>query len=365
MWIQNIDLSTLVSFDVFLFFGLLAVFLLSKYLLSHDIEQKSLKKGKQTDAKKNTRKDLIFVLFILFISFLYIVSHLFEFSIVQNILQFCASIFSLYIITLILHRQILLIYGEEVETAGQSYFKRGYKVSLFSIFVNIFAFFIAVFLCIKIFEFDSFIEIWGLWAGILAFMWFTAPVWALDMIAGIILLQSKNFESGDVFFIYESKLFVWIKSISLTEVKCIDLSTGNPIIFRPSKFRDLTFKNVSHGITWKTSKIMQKMEIYVDYDVDPQKLKTLCEEAFDLMHADAMLEDKGMTNYFWEEPYRELVVENFDNYAVHYTFFYTITSGFYVFKAQRLLNQYLYEKQREYQVYFSTPDLIKLEKTGE
>lgn len=181
------------------------------------------------------------------------------------------------------------------------------------------------------------------------------------MIAGIIMLQSKNLESGDVFYIYESGLYVWIKSISLTEVKCIDLKTGNPILFRPSKFRDLTFKNLSHGISGKSSKILRSMEIYVDYKVDNERLKKLCEEAFDLMHADVSLGEKDDINYFGEEPFRALEMESFDDYAVKYTFFYTISSPFYVFKSQRLLNRYLLEKQREYDIYFSTPDLIEIQ----
>ncbi len=351
--VPYIDTSKILSFDALLFFGLVGVFLLSRYLLHVDIEHKS--HGKHVS---HTKQNLFLALFIGLLSLVYLASLFFEIQSLQSILQFSFSLFSLYIITLIIHRKILLIYGEEVEVSGQNYFKKGYKVNIFSLFVNIVAVFVAIFLCIKIFSLDSWIEIGGLWAGILAFMWFTAPVWALDMIAGIIMLQSKNLESGDVFYIYESNLYVWIKSISLTEVKCIDLKTGNPIIFRPSKFRDLTFKNLSHGISGKSSKILRSMEIQIDYQVDSKKLSTLCEEAFDLMHADVSLGEKDTVNYFGEEPFRRLEMESFDNYAVSYTFLYTITSPFYVFSSQRLLNTYLLEKQREYDIYFSTPHLV-------
>lgn len=277
-----------------------------------------------------------------------------------KMLQFILSLVVVYIFTMLAKRKIRTVFWKEVEVSGQKYFKKWYEVSLYSLFVNAVAFLISVFLCIKIFELDSFVEIGGLWAGILAFMWFTAPVWALDMIAWIIMLQSKNLETWDVFYIYENDLYVWIKSISLTEVKCIDLRSNNPIIFRPSKFRNLTFKNLSQWISGKNSKILRNIEICVDYRTDQKILRQICEEAFDAMHADRML--SGDINYFGEEPIRNLELQEFWDYGVKYLFFYTISSPFYVFSAQRLLNEYLLEKQKEYNVFFATPDLLKIEK---
>jgi len=263
-------------------------------------------------------------------------------------------------ISLLLNRMILIHYGKEVEVSWQKYFKKWYEVNLFSLTINIIAFIIGVFLCIKIFELDTLVEIWGLWAWILAFMWFTAPVWALDMIAGIIILQSKNFETGEVFYIYEQDVYVWIKSISLTEVKCIDLRTWNPIMYRPSAFRNLALKNLSQWITGRSQKITREITIKVDYKVDFEAMKDLCYEAFDSMQVELLTPD--VTNYFGESPFRVLEISHFWDYAVEYKIFYTISSAFYIFKAERLLNEYLLRLQKEKNIYFSTPDLLTLQK---
>jgi len=116
------------------------------------------------------------------------------------------------------------------------------------------------------------------------------------MIAGIILLQSKNFDTGNVFYIYEKEIYVWVKSISLTEVKCIDLRTGNPIVFRPSQFRNLSMKNLSQGISGKTSKLLRDITLYIDYKEDFEQVQKLCYEAFDTMQVDLLVPEK--TNYF-------------------------------------------------------------------
>lgn len=355
--LESLDFTRLLSFDVIVFFGMLSIFILSRFFLRSDIEKKE---HGDSDPRVLKKQEYLMYGTLLLVTIAYISSLFFKIEALEKIVQFSFSLFSLYIIALIIQRKILLVYGREVEVSGQKYFKKGYKVSLFSLFVNILTFFIGVFLCIKIFELDTFIEVWGLWAWILAFMWFTAPVWALDMIAGIIILQSKNFETGNVFYIYERELYVWIKSISLTEVKCIDLRTGNPIMFRPSQFRNLSLKNLSQGISGKTSKILREKTLKLWYKEDKQVIEKLCYEAFDAMCIDLLKPE--VTNYFGEEPYRSLEIDDFWDYAVSYKIFYTITSPFYLLKAERLFNEYLLEYQKKYNIYFSTPDLLTIQK---
>lgn len=354
---QNIDISKLYTFDVIVFFAMLWVFIISRYFIRADIEKKE---HAPTDMKKLLKQEFLVYAILLLISAVYIASLFFDIEVLARMVRFWFSILILYIISLALNRQVLLLYWKEVEVSGQKYFKKWYEASLFSLWIYGVLFFVWVFLCIKIFELDTFIEIWGLWAWILAFMWFTAPVWAIDMIAGIIILQSKNFETGQVYYLYERNLYVWIKSISLTEVKCIDLKFWNPIMFRPSDFRNLAVKNLSQGISGKSPKIMREMSIHIDYKQDLEDLKILCYEAFDTMIVDLLWPD--MTNYFGDEPYRSVEVSSFGDYAIEYKLFYTITSPFYIFKAERLLNEYLLVSQKSHNIYFSSPDLLQIQK---
>ena len=320
-----------------------------------------MKKHQHGSEKKGIQKhDLLVYSGIVFVLLVYIASLFLDIELLENIVKFCFSLFVLYLVSLVIQRKILLVYGEEVEVSGQKYFRKGYTVSLFSLFVNVFSFFIWVFLCIQIFQLDSLIQIGGLWAWILAFLGFTAPVWAIDMIAWVIMLESASFKVGNVFYIYEHKAYVWIKNISLTEVKCIDLRTGNPIVFRPSQFRSLTLKNLSQGINGKTKNIMRELTIHVWYNVEKQDIEGICFQAYDRAFEKSL--DPEISDFFWDEPYKVLEIDDFGDYAVKYKFFYTISSPFYIFKAQRLMNKYLFELQKEYGIYFSTPDLIELQK---
>lgn len=353
--LSYIDVSKLYNFDVGIFFFMLLFFIVSRYFLKQDIDKKELH-----EKSKTLQQELLIYITLIAITIIYISSLFLDIEIFSQIVKLWFWLLVLHIISLLINRQILVLYGKEVEVSWQKYFKKWYEASLFSLCVNIISFFIGVFICIKIFQLDSFIEIGGLWAWILAFMWFTAPVWAIDMIAGIIILQSKNFETGQVYYLYERKMYVWIKSISLTEVKCIDLKAGNPIMFRPSQFRNLAVKNLSQWISGKSSKIMRELNIKVDYKVDFSQLKQLFYESFDTLQVDLLMPDT--TNYFWEEPFRSLEISKFWDYAIEYKFFYTIVSPFYLFKAERILQEYLLTAQREKDIYFSTPDLLEIQK---
>ncbi len=344
--------------DILVFFTLIVIFVFSRYFLRTDIEKKEHSKNHSNPLKAG-KQEFFMIVAVVIVTTIYFASLLFNIQMLQNIVTFTFSIFALYIISLFCQRKILLIYGEEVEVSGQKYFKKWYKVSLFGLFVNVFVFFIGVFLCIQIFELETFIQIGGLWAWILAFMWFTAPVWALDMIAGIILLQSKNYETGNVYYIYDQDVYVWIKSISLTEVKCIDLRYSNPIMFRPSQFRNMIIKNLSHGIAGKSWKILREKEIFVDYAIKQETVKKICQDAFTEMMQNLLSADS--TNYFGDDDFLSLEIDDFWNYAVKYKIFYTITSPFFIFKAERLFNEYLFKYQQQAGIYFSTPDVIHID----
>lgn len=356
----HIDIARLYTPDILIFFGILLLFAFSRYLLDNDIQKKKL--NKDDDGKKKKKK-YVMSSFIATVTIAYLLSLYFDIAFLTNIVRFSFSIFLIYIITLFVHRKVLILYGEEIEVSWQTYFRKGYKANIFSLFINGLSILIGIFLFIQIFELNTFIEIGGLWAGILAFMWFTAPVWALDMIAGIILLHSRTLEVGNVVYIYETWLYAWIKNISLTEVKMIDLRTSNPIVFRPSGLRNLTIKNLSQWIAGKTQKVLRDITINIDYKTDAENLQSLCYEAFDIMLEE--LKSTPETNYFWEEPYKVLEIEKFADYSVTYKFFYTITSPFYIFKAERLLNSYLLRSQKKYNLYFSTPDLLTIKKESE
>lgn len=361
---QEIFLFILKNYlDITAFAWVLSIFMIARYVLQKDIQ--SVSKQKNTSKQKKYsfwKHQLLQLFFAMIILFLYIISLALSIELLQKFLVFVFSLALLHIAVLYIHKKILLYYGQEIEVSGEKYFRKGYEANLYSLFVNGISFIFAVLLFIRIFEIESFIQIGWLWAGILAFMWFTAPVWALDMIAGIILLQSKNYIIANVYYIEDQDIYVWIKNISLTEVKCIDLRFWNPLIYRPSIFRNLCIKNISQGIIWKNNKILREITIKIAYDIDITQVKQICYDAYEEMIQ--FLKNPEETNYFGDDGYISLEVWEFWDYAVHYKLFYSITSAFYIFKAERIFHEFLLKYQVKNNIFFATPDLIDIKKSS-
>ncbi len=158
---SEFSLERFITPDIIIFFGIILLFAFSRYILDADIQKKRLRKD---DIVKKKQKKYILNSFIFVVTFSYLLSLYFQIEVLTNIVTFSFSVFLLYIASLFIHRQILILYGEEIEIGGQTYFKRGYKVNIFSLFTNGFSILIAIFLFIQIFELNTFIETGGLWA---------------------------------------------------------------------------------------------------------------------------------------------------------------------------------------------------------
>lgn len=344
----------------FIFFFSVLVFIFGKkiaFLLdTADIESRHFGKEEEQSIKQKKRI-LCGITFLIFVSYFFHI--FFSFDFLGGLIKSLFVILCIVIVNLLFKRRILKYYGKEIEIGGESYFKKDYEANMFFLLTNLLSFFFWVFLFLKIMGFDSMLEMGGVWAWILAFMWFTAPVWALDMVAWIIILHNGSLEAWNVIHIPETNTYAWVKSISLTEVKLIDIRYNYPIILRPSRFRELFVENLSHGLAGKTNKIHRTIEIKVAYENSLEEVSAVCFEAFDDMIQN--LPSKGERKYFWDEPSRFLDIESFWDHATHYKFSYMISSPFYIVKAERILNVYLQKYQKKYGIYFSTPYLVSLE----
>lgn len=263
---------------------------------------------------------------------------------------------TIYIVNAWIIRRIIIFYWEQLEINGEIYLKKWYKTNLFSLLVSFISVIIAVFLSFQILGFDSLFQTWWAIAWILAFVGFTAPVWAPDMVAWIILLHTGRVWYGHVIKIDELWILAWVKTISLSEIKLIDLRYSHPILLRPSKLREYKVENLSLNIAGnRRTSLTQVIDIKIWYDSDFEDVKKLCFEAFD-----KMIETINETNerkYFPEEIFRDIEIDEFGDFAILYKFSYHITSPFYIIKAERLLNTYLLKYQNKYKISFSTPVL--------
>ena len=281
--------------------------------------------------------------------------------IINTFIKILAVILFSFIVAWLLVRFVVSIYWEKVEVGWETYIKKWYKTNVFSILSVVLVVIVTFYIIIDIAWFQEWLSSgWFIW-WLLAFLWFTAPVWATDMFSSILLLHSWKIDLWDVVWYEENwkQKIAFIKYINLSEVVLIDLVYQTPIIFRSSEFRNLEIINYSRNISWKRTKsLLQIIEAKIWYSADLEQVKDLFSYTIDLMLED--IKDTDYEKYFPKDLKNEINVQikDFGDYAVVYQLVYEIKNPFYIIKANRLLNIYLQKAQKTHNIEFSTPELF-------
>lgn len=309
--------------------------------------------------KKIYKKKVHFLrLLSVFIFAIYFLTLWVSLDFLNNFIKVLFIILFIYILNSWCVKRILIFYWDEVEISWEKYFRKWYKASFFSFLTQTIFFGIGFFLAIETLGVDNYLQLWGIIAWVIAFFGFTATVRAPDVISWIIILHNDRIQIWNVVYIKELWVYAWVKRISLTEIKLIDLRYSHPILIRPSKFRSYMIENLSVGIIGKKTSYPRNINIHVWYGIKQTQLEQLCEDAYTHMIEELQESEK---KYFPQETKNTLEIEAFWDDAVEYTFIYHITSPFYLIKSEQILNKYLKKSQEKFHISFSTPKLIDIQ----
>ena len=348
------------NFNFFIIFVSCFIFIFSKkiiwFLDTTDLEKKHI----SDDDEKNIKKKIRFLHLInIFIIANYFLTLLTELDFLNSFIKVLFIILFMYITNAWCVKKILMYYGDEVEISWEKFFRKWYKASFFSFLTQSVFIIIWFFLSIETLWINNYLQIGGIIAWVIAFFGFTATVWAPDVIAGIIILHNDRLQVGNVIRIKELWVYGWIKKISLSEIKLIDLTYSHPIYFRPANFRNYTIENLSAGIVWKKTVFTRIIEIKVNYEVEKEVIEDLCNDAYSSMLS---LLSETEKKYFPLDSNCQVEIQSFWDNAVIYKLTYHINSPFFIIKAEQLFNRYLQIAQKKHKINFATPRLIDIQK---
>lgn len=347
---------------VFIIIINIVIFAFAKWIVNFLDTSRLEKKKLWEKEKEKIKKKIIFLRFIITLMLAaYIITLAFKAEFLNDIILTLFIIILAYLTNSWIFKRMLLFYWDEIEVSGHTYFRRDYKIDIFSLIVNFITTLVVIFIIFRIFEIDGILQSGWIIAWMLAFLWFTASVWAPDLVSWISILHQDEVEVGNVVRIEELNILAWVKNLSLSEVKLIDLVCGYPIIIRPSKFRELKVDNLSLWVAGKKSKIPQFVLANIDYKHSLYEVEQVFFEAWENMMK-SIPTDSIERKYFPESTDLKVDILDFWDNAVQYKFSYSLTSPFYIIKAKLLLNPHLQEAQKKYWINFSTPQLVSLDK---
>lgn len=136
-------------------------------------------------------------------------------------------------------------FGAEKTIDNRSVYVETYSTRIINLLLVVCATFGTFYIIIKVWGADSLLETTGLMGILVGFLAFTAPVWAPDIISGLIILNSQMLEDGDVVVIDGFPNEYIISKVSFVYVTLYDVRNNHRALVKNSRFLSGKIDNLS------------------------------------------------------------------------------------------------------------------------
>lgn len=218
-----------------------------------------------------------------------------------------------------------------------------------SLFVATVMTIVAIVSCLRILGLNSLLEAGGALGIIGLFLAMTQASWAPDIISGLIILNSRLCEEGDViqFNMDGSTVVASIFKTKLFHTECLDLSNNHRLMIRNAKLRDHGLQNLSRFASAKG--LRECMMFNIDYQHDQEEVTAMMHRAFaEIDKAEGVREEQY-------EP--EIFVHDTGDYAVTWAVYYYIKDIRRLLRIKQIFRSYVLAEAERSNISLSTPIL--------
>jgi len=218
-----------------------------------------------------------------------------------------------------------------------------------SIFAAVVTTVIALVTCLRILGFDSVLEAGGALGIIGLFLAMTQASWAPDIISGLIILNSRLCEEGDVIQINidGQNIVASIFRTKLFHTECLDLTNNHRLMIRNARLRDQGLQNLSRFASAKG--LREVLYFNIDYRHSEDEVSSMIHRAF---------ENIDTAEKVREEQYApEIFVYETGDYAVTWAVFYYIKDVKRLLSIKHIIRSYILKESIASNISLSTPIL--------
>lgn len=218
-----------------------------------------------------------------------------------------------------------------------------------SLFVATIMSIVAIVSCLRILGLNSLLEAGGALGIIGIFLAMTQASWAPDVISGLIILNSRLCEEGDViqFNMDGSKVVASIFKTKLFHTECLDLANNHRLMIRNAKLRDHGLQNLSRFASAKG--LRECMLFNIDYEHSQEQVTAMMQRAFaEIDKAEGVREEQY-------EP--EIFVHDTGDYAVTWAVYYYIKDIKRLLRTKQIFRSYVLAEAERSNISLSTPIL--------
>lgn len=240
-------------------------------------------------------------------------------------------------------------FGKVRNTKNQRIISDTYSSRGLSLFVGAVITVVAIVSCLRVLGLNSLLEAGGA-IGILGLcLAMTQAAWAPDIISGLIILNSRLCEEGDViqFNMDGTTIIASIFKTKLFHTECLDLANNHRLMVRNAKLRDYGLQNLSRFASAKG--LRERMLFNIDYKHRQEEVTAMIVQAFELS-------DKNET--LREEQYApEIMVHETGDYAVTWAVYYYIKDVKNLLRIKQIFREYILAESVRSNISLSTPSL--------
>ena len=296
---------------------------------------------------------IIFRIFNVVIIVSFILSKLFEnqdtthlgYTIVAILTVLYLSYASLHL----LHYWVRVKYGKQKEVEGSQQVIDTYNSRLLNIFSTVIISVIALISIVRLLGFDTLLEAGGAIGIIGVFLALTQSAWAPDIISGLVILNSKMMDVGDVieFNDGEKTLGVVYKTrIFYSEI--LNLTNNHRIMIKNSKLRDLTIHNLSKFASAKG--LRECLKFNIDYHNNENQVKEMFLTAYQRMNDN---QDVSLDSLY---PI-EIAINETGHYAVEWACYYYTKDIKNIITIRQQFREEILKTSKEMNISLATPQL--------
>ncbi len=240
-------------------------------------------------------------------------------------------------------------YGRCREIDGQEMIVDTYNSRMISILVTIVVSIVMLVSIVRVMGFDSLLEAGGAIGIIGVFLALTQSAWAPDVISGLIILNSKMLEVGDVieFNDGEKTIGVVFKTrIFYTEI--LNMVNNHRIMIKNNRLRDQVIHNLSKFASAKG--LRELLQFKIGYDVDEAQVRVLFEKSFQIA-----AQQEGV-QFEAQYPF-EYGVHDAGDYAVVWNCYYYTKDIRALISTRQRMRGIILQQSKEMGISLATPDL--------
>lgn len=239
-----------------------------------------------------------------------------------------------------------------VQHGQGSYASETYHTRMFSLIAAVVISVIALVAIIRILGFETWLEAGGVLGVIGVMIAMTQAAWAPDLISGLIILNSKLVQEGDVIEFHDGQEqiigVVFRTKVFYTEI--LHLVNNHRIMLQNSRLRSMTVNNLSRFASAKG--LRESISVNVSYGVTEQQIRTMFQQVLAAAQEDASIAIEQQ-----HEP--EVKATNGGDYAVTWSCYYHTKDARNLLRTRQLLLGLVLQTAREHEIDLATPDLYQ------